>query len=126
MLGTFGVKILPHFVLKSTICGCRYPTSASFFFVGLWDAGWGWCEKNLTYCVWEYKKFHNRVAYKMQQSKTHTHNEEVWHDAAPHLQIKNPLHSCRSLMEQPTPLVATTAADVLLGLRHLAWLASLG
>jgi hypothetical protein len=36
------------------------------------------------------------------------------------------LHSFCSLMEQPTPLAAAAAADALLGLRCLAWLASLG
>ncbi len=67
---------------------CRYNTSSyciktycmkmkldtllqqGFFCVGLWDAGWGWCEKNPTflYIGW-YKKSHNWIAYRTPQSK---------------------------------------------------------
>jgi hypothetical protein len=46
------VQILPHFVLKPYVCRCRYPTSVSFFFVGLLDACWGESEKNPTFlCI---------------------------------------------------------------------------
>jgi hypothetical protein len=78
--------------------------------VGLWDAGWGWREKNSTFlCIGWFKKSHNWVAYKTQQSKVST------------IPIM-----CFLETEQSTPIAAVAAADALLGLHCSAWLASLG
>jgi hypothetical protein len=77
--------------------------------VRLWDAGWGWCKKIPYFCALGYEKSHNRIAYKIPQSKV------LYYLRA---------HSCPSLTEQPTPLAATAAAaaEALLGMRRSAWL----
>ncbi len=47
--------------------------------MGLWDAGWGWCEKNPTFlCVGWYKKSHIWVDYKMPQSKVISSTRLMW------------------------------------------------
>ncbi len=53
-------------ILKPTICRYRYTLlQQGYFCVGLWDAGWGWCEKSPTFlCIGWYKKSHNQVAEK--------------------------------------------------------------
>ena len=46
--------------------------------MGLWDAGWGWCEKNPTFlCIGWYKKSHNGVAEKSHK-KYHREKFIVW------------------------------------------------
>jgi hypothetical protein len=84
-----------------------------FLCVGLWDAGWGWCEKNpafLCVCV-GIRKIPHRAVYKTPQSKVSIY--------IPFMLFLE--------TEQPTPLLAAAAAaDTLLGLHHSAWLTSLG
>ncbi len=62
--GTFGVQILPHFVLKPTVCWCRYPSSARAFLcgiVGCW-VGLVWKKSHIFVCrMVRYQKSHNRV-----------------------------------------------------------------